>query len=176
MKPLTILLLAATMSLAAEGSDIGVRAHLLVPASDLHDMTDGQLGLGAALFVSIPATPSLVIRPLVGFQYIPEGDTLGLMGTKTSVSSMDVMVDGLWFPDEDPTHGAYLIGSVGLQQWRIKASGTTNSNISYGRLGANAGLGYQYSPRLGFELRGFWSPIDDTIKATGLLVCATVKF
>lgn len=182
MKPITFLLATAMVAtltappLAAQEAAIGARLHGLLPMGDLRNLTDGQLGLGAAVFVSIPLNRGLVLRPLVGAQFIPKGDTLGLTGTKTSVASMDLMMDALWFPDEDPEHGAYLIGSVGLQQWRVSASGTTSSTLSHGRLGANGGLGYQFTPRLGIEARGFWSPISPTLTATGLMLGATLRF
>jgi hypothetical protein len=182
MKPSAALLAAATAAimtappLAAQDSAIGARLHGLVPMGNLRDLTDSQAGLGAAVFVSIPLSRGLVLRPLVGAQFIPKGDTLGLTGTKTSVASVDLMVDALWFPDEDPEHGAYLIGSAGLQQWRVSASGTTPSTLSHGRLGASGGLGYQFTPRLGVEARGFWSPISSTLTATGLMLGVTLRF
>lgn len=177
MKPIaTLLAAAAALSLAAQDAAIGARVHGLAPMGDLRDLTDSQLGLGAAAYVSITLSRGLVLRPLVGAQFIPKGDTLGLTGTKTSIASVDLMVDALWFPDEDPGHGAYLTGAVGGQQWRVSATGTSPSTLSATRLGLNGGLGYQFTPRLGFEVRGFWSPIDKTLTATGLMLGATMRF
>jgi hypothetical protein len=176
MKFIAILLAAATVSLGAQDAAIGARVHGLVPMGNLRDLTDSQVGLGAAAYVSIPLSRGLLLRPLVGAQFIPKGTTLGLTGTKTSVASVDLMVDALWFPDEDPERGAYLIGSVGCQQWRVSATGTSPSTLSATRLGLNGGLGYQFTPRLGFEVRGFWSPIDKSLTATGLMLGATLRF
>jgi hypothetical protein len=176
MKPLTLLMAALAMSLSAQDATIGARVHGLVSMGDLRDLTNGQIGLGAAVFVSIPLSNSVVLRPLVGAQLIPKGDTLGLVGTKTGIASVDLMMDGLWFPGEDPENGAYLVGSVGGQQWRVSASGDTPSTLSYTRLGFSGGMGYQYTPRLGVEARVFWSPINSSLTATGLMLGATVKF
>ncbi len=176
MKRFSILLAAATLTLSAQDASLGARIHGLMPMGELRDLTDSQVGLGAAAYVSIPLSRGLVLRPLVGAQFIPKGDTLGLTGTKTSVASVDLMVDVLWFPDEDPDHGPYLIGSIGAQQWRVSATGTSPSTLSATRLGLNGGLGYQFTPRLGFEARGFWSPIDKTLTATGLMFAATMRF
>jgi hypothetical protein len=176
MKPLTALLAALAMSLSAQDATIGARVHGVVPMGDLRDLTNGQLGLGLAAFVSIPVGPGLMLRPLLGAQLIPKGDTLGLAGTKTGIASVDLMVDGLWFPGEDTENGAYLVGSIGGQQWRVSASGDTPSTLSATRLGFSGGLGYQFTPRLGAEARIFWSPINSTLTATGLMLGATVKF
>lgn len=182
MKPLAVLLAAAmvttltTPPLVAQEAAIGARVHGLVPMGDLRDLTDGQIGLGAAAYISIPLSRGLVLRPLVGAQSFPKGDTLGLAGTKTSVASVDLMVDALWFPDEDPERGPYLIGSIGGQQWRVSATGATPSTLSATRIGVGCGLGYQFTPRLGFEARGFWSPIDKSLTATGLMLGATLRF
>ena len=111
MKPMAVLLavaMAATLTpspLAAQDAAIGARVHGLIPMGDLRDLTDSQVGLGVAAYISIPLSRGLVLRPLVGAQFIPKGTTLGLTGTKTSIASVDLMVDALWFPDEDPEHG-----------------------------------------------------------------------
>ena len=176
MKSLTVLLAAAAMSMTAQEAAIGARVHGLISMGELRDLSNGQLGLGAAAFISIPISRGLVLRPLVGAQFIPKGDNLGLVGSKTAIASVDLMVDALWFPDEDPERGAYLVGSIGGQQWRVSTSGAAPSTLSYTRIGASGGLGYQFTPRLGVEARGFWSPIDSTLTATGLMLGATVRF
>jgi hypothetical protein len=179
MKPNALLLAALAMSLNAlnaQDATLGARVHGVLPMGDLRDLTNGQVGLGLAAFISLPLNHGFVLRPLLGAQLIPKGDTLGLAGTKTGIASVDLMVDGLWFPGEDPEGGAYLVGSVGAQQWRVSASGDTPSTFSCTRLGVSGGLGYQFTPRLGLEARGFWSPIKSNLTATGLMLGATVKF
>lgn len=175
MRPLP-LLLAAALSLSAQEATLGLRAHGLVPMGDLRDLTQGQVGLGLAAFVDIPVGGGLVLRPSLGAQHIPKGDTLGLAGTQTRVTSVDLLVDALWYPGLGPDRGPCLIASVGAQQWRLSATGTAPSTLSHTRLGAAAGLGWQATPRLGFEARAFWSPIAPTITATGATVGATFRF
>lgn len=175
------LLLAAALSFSArecsaQESHIGVRAHGLAPMGDLRDLTDNQVGLGAAVFVSIPVGRGMVLRPLVGAQFIPKGDNVSLAGTKTSVASVDLMLDALWYPDEDPERGPYLVGSVGAQQWRVRTTGDAPSTLSATRLGVNGGLGYQFTAHFAVEARGFWSPIEKNLTATGLMVGATLRF
>lgn len=176
MKPLPVLLAAAAMSLSAQEAALGARVHGLLPMGDLRTLTGHQIGLGLAAFVDIPVGRGLVLRPAVGAQHIPKGDALGLGGTQTRVTSVDLMVEALWFPNEDSDRGPYLVGAVGGQQWRLSSTGASPGTLSYTRIGASGGLGYQLSPRLGFEARGFWSPIAPAITATGLMVGATVRF
>jgi hypothetical protein len=172
---LSILLIAA-LPLWAQDANIGLKVNALVPMSELRDLTDGQLGLGLYAFIEFPVGEGFVFRPTIGAQQIPKGNTLGLAGTKTSVTSVDMMLDALWFPGENAKQGPYLVGSVGGQMWRVSATGTSPSATSVTRLGLAGGLGYQYSPRLGLELKGFWSPIETNLTATGLTVGATLRF
>jgi hypothetical protein len=176
IRRLPLLLAAAALALSAQEPSLGVRAHGLFPMGDLRDLTNGQVGLGLAAFVDIPVGRGLVFRPVVGAQHLPKGDTLGLAGTKTRVTSVDLMVDTIWFPGEDPERGPYLIGSAGGQQWRLSATGASPSTVSYTRLGLAAGLGFQASPRLAFEAKGVWSPVAPGITATGLTLGAAYRF
>lgn len=175
LRPLPLLLLTA-LPLAAQDAVIGLKAHGLVPMSDLRNLTNGQVGLGFGVFVEIPVGEAFVFRPTVGAQQIPKGDTLGLAGTKTSVTSVDLMLDALWYPGEDTKKGPYLVGSIGGQQWRVSASGNSPSVMSATRLGVAGGIGYQASPHLGLEVKGFWSPIEKDLTATGLTVGAAWRF
>jgi hypothetical protein len=170
------LLVAATMSLAAQdATSIGGRVQCLLPVGDLRNLTNSQVGLGAAAFMSIPMGSGIILRPLVGAQFIPKGDNLGLAGTKTTVTSLDLMLDALWFPDDDSERGAYLVGSAGIQQWRVNSTGTTPSTFSASRLGLAGGVGYQFTPRLGAEAKVFWSPVQPNLTSTGLMLGVTVK-
>ena len=176
MKRFATLLALAVMPLTAQEASLGARVHALFPLGDVRGLTNGQVGLGGAVFVSFPALGGLILRPLVGLQAIPKGNTNGLPGTSTTVASLDLMMDMLWFPVDDPDRGAYLVGSFGGQQWHVTTNGPDPSNRHYGRIGVSGGLGYQYTPRLGFEARGFWSPIDKNLTATGFTLGATMKF
>jgi hypothetical protein len=176
LRRLSCLLIAALPLIAQDASSVGVRVHGVVPMGDLNELTNHQIGIGVAGFVAIPLGGGLVLRPLVGFQFIPKGDTLALAGTKTSVASIDFMVDGLWYPNEDLDHGGYLIGSIGGQQWHVSSVGDSPSTVNATRLGLSGGLGYQFSPRLSCEVRGFWSPINSALTATGLTIGATMRF
>ena len=79
-------------------------------------------------------------------------------------------------PGENAKHGPYLVGSIGGQQWRVSATGTSPSTISATRLGIAGGIGYQVSPQLGLEVKGFWGPIEKNLTATGLTAGATWRF
>jgi hypothetical protein len=175
MRRLTLLLIAA-LPLSAQDASFGLKVHGLVPMSDLRDLTNGQLGVGAYGFVEIPVGEAFLLRPTLGAEQIPKGNTLGLAGTKTSVTSVDLMLDALWFPSENTKHGPYLVGSLGGQQWRVSATGTNPSTVSATRLGVAGGIGYQVSAQLGLEVKGFWSPIEKNLTATGLTVGATWRF
>jgi hypothetical protein len=175
LRRLALSLLAA-LPLCAQDASFGVKLHGLVPMSDLRDLTNGQLGVGAYVFVEIPVGEGFLLRPTVGAEQIPKGNTLGLAGTQTSVTSVDLMLDALWFPGENAQHGPYLVGSVGGQQWRVSATGTMPSALSATRLGLAGGIGYQVSARLGVEAKGFWSPIEKNLTGTGLTVGATWRF
>lgn len=175
-RALATLFATATLCLSAQDSALGARVQGLSLVGDLRNVTSSQLGVGGAVFLAIPATETLVLRPVVGFQFIPRGNTPGLADTKTAVTSIDLMVEALWFPGYDTEHGAYLLGAAGVQQWRVNATGATPSTFSATRLGVNAGLGYQFTPHLAFEIKGFWSPVRADLTATGLAFGAAYRF
>ena len=176
MKLLALLLATATLALSAQDASLGIQAHGTLPTSDLKTLSNGEIGLGVAAFVAIPLENGLVLRPLVGFQHFPNSTTLSLTDTKTAASSVDFMMEGLWFPGGDPERGPYLLGAMGGQQWHINASSTVPVALSVTRLGLSGGLGYESGFNLGIEMKVFWSPVSSTLTATGLSLGATVKF
>jgi hypothetical protein len=170
------LLLMGALSLAAQDASVGVKAHAFIPMSDLRDLTDGRPGLGAALFIEFPLGEALLLRPSLGAQQIPAGASLGLGGTQARVTSVDLMLDALWFPNGDTNDGPYLVGSLGVQEWRVSTQGTTPASTDVTRLGAAGGLGYQFSPSLGVEAKVFWSAIETKLTAMGVSLGTTWKF
>lgn len=171
-----LLAAAALLPLCAQETAPGIRVQALSPGGDLREATGGQPGLGAGAFVTIPLGRGLALRPLLGFQTLLEGDAARLPGSRTQGSSVDLMVEGLWYPEEDLERGAYLVAAIGGQQWRIRTTGAAPGTLSATRLGLSGGVGYQATPRVGVEVRGFWSPVDPTLTATGLMLAATLRF
>ena len=179
MRRILPFLLAALPLIAQDASSIGLRADLLAPTGDLRNVTNTQVGMGAAVVVNIPlgdVASSFVLRPLVGGQFIPRGINQELASTRTTVTTLDLMLEALWYPDGDPTRGAFLVGAAGVQHWRLNSTGATPSTLSVTRLGVNAGVGYQITPHLAADLRGFWSPVTPTLTASGVMLAATMTF
>jgi hypothetical protein len=170
------LLLASALSLTAQDASVGMKVLGSLPMSDLRNFTDHRPGIGAALFIELPMGEALLLRPSLGAQQIPVGGSLGQGGTLGKVTSVDLMLDALWFPNADTHDGPYLVGSLGAQEWRVSSPGTTPASTDVVRLGAAGGLGYQFSPRLGVEVKAFWSSIETKLTATGLSLGATWKF
>ncbi len=170
------LLLVSALSLAAQDATIGLKAQVFVPMSDLRGLTNGLPGLGAYLFVELPLGEGFLLRPTLGAQQIPAGGSLGLGSTQARVSSVDLMLDALWFPNGDTQDGPYLVGSLGCQEWRVSSQVATPSSTDVPRLGAAGGIGYQFSPQLGLEAKFFWSSIETNLTATGISLGATWRF
>lgn len=167
-------LLFAALPLCAQDAALGARVQGVIPMGDLRDLTDGQVGAGAGVFVEIPVGDTFKLRPTVGGQYFPKKTSASLGGAEVTVSSVDFMVDALWFPGETGDQGPYLVGGAGGQMWRV--SPTSGPATSHTRLGVSGGLGYQFNPHLGVEARAFWSPIEPTLTATGLSLGGVVRF
>jgi len=72
--------------------------------------------------------------------------------------------------------GPSPVGCPGGQQSGVSATGTSPSAISATRLGLAGGVGYQVSTHLGLEAKGFWSPIQKNLTATGLILNASWRF
>ena len=167
-------LLFAALPLCAQNAALGARVQGVIPMGDLRDLTDGQVGAGAGVFVEIPVGDTFKLRPTVGGQYFPKKTSASLGGAEVTVSSVDFMVDALWFPGETGDQGPYLVGGAGGQMWRVSPAG--GPATSHTRLGVSGGLGYQFNPHLGVEARAFWSPIEPTLTATGLSLGGVVRF
>ena len=167
-------LLFAALPLCAQDAALGVRAQAVVPMGDLRDLTGGQVGLGAGVFVEIPVGESFRLRPTVGGQHFPKKTSASLGGAEVTVSSVDFMVDALWFPGETGDQGPYLVGGAGGQMWRVSPTGGTAT--SHTRLGVSGGIGYQFTPHLGVEARAFWSPVETNLTATGISLGGVVRF
>ena len=171
------LLLMSALSLTAQDASVGMKAHAFMPMSDLRNFTDHRPGIGAALFIELPVGEALLLRPSLGAQQVPVGASLGQGGTQGKVTSVDLMVDALWFPNGDLNEGPYLVGSLGGQEWRVSSpAGATPASTDVLRLGVAGGIGYQFSPRLGVEVKAFWSSIETNLTATGISLGATWKF
>lgn len=171
---LAVLLLSAGPRLLAQDAALGLKVQALVPMGDLRDLTNGQTGAGLGVFIEIPLGDGLWLRPTVGGQYYPKKTSASLGGAEVTVSSVDFMMDALWFPNESEDRGPYLVGGMGGQMWRVSPSGA--AAISHTRLGASGGIGYQFNSKLGLEVRAFWSPIEPTLTATGVSVGGVVRF
>lgn len=172
--PSALPFLLATLSLCAQDAALGVRAQGVIPMGDLRDLTDGQVGLGVGVFVEIPVGETFRLRPTVGGQYFPKKVSASLGGAEVTVSSVDFMLDALWFPGESADQGPYLVGGAGGQMWRVSPSGAPAT--SHTRLGLTGGLGYQFTPHFSLEARAFWSPIETNLTATGLSLGGAVRF
>lgn len=166
--------LLAALPLCAQDAALGGKVQVLIPMGDLRDLTNGQTGAGADVFVEIPLGDSFRLRPLVGGQYYPRKTSASLGGADVTVSSVDFMLDALWFPGETADRGPYLAGALGGQMWRVSPTGS--AAISHTRLGASGGIGYQFNAHFGLEARAFWSPVEATLTATGLSLGGTVRF
>lgn len=169
-----LLCLLAALPLCAQDAALGVRVQGLIPMGDLRDLTNGQTGVGAGVFVEIPIGDAFRLRPTVGGQFYPKKTSASLGGAEVTVSSVDFMLDALWFPGESPDQGPYLVGAVGGQMWRVSPTGGTAT--SHTRLGVSGGIGYQFTSHLGLEARAFWSPIEPSLTATGLSLGGVVRF
>lgn len=169
-----LLCLLAALPLCAQDAALGLKVQALVPMGDLRDLINGQTGVGLAGFVDIPVGDAFRLRPTLGGQYFPKKDSLSLAGAEVTVSSVDFMLDALWFPGESEDQGPYLVGGAGGQMWRISPSGAPSTSAT--RLGLSGGIGYQFNPSLGFEARAFWSPVQRHLIATGLSLGGVVRF
>ncbi len=167
-------LLLAALPLCAQGAALGARVQAVIPMGDLRDLTNGQTGVGAGVFVEIPIGDAFRLRPTVGGQFYPKKTSASVSGAEVTVSSVDFMLDALWFPGESTDQGPYLVGGVGGQMWRVSPSGGTAT--SHTRLGVSGGIGYQFTSHLGLEARAFWSPIEPSLTATGLSLGGVVWF
>jgi hypothetical protein len=159
-------------------ANIGFRVHLEAPMGNLRDLNGGQNGLSLGGFVDIPLEElrGMSLRPLIQFDYFPEGDSLGIVGNSTRVFAYMLGLECVWRPNDD-LKGPYLMAALGAQNWRISthtASGDTK--IGGTKLGVNGGVGYRWNSHLALEVKAFWSPVDTAVRATGVSAGFTWMF
>lgn len=75
-----LLCLLASLPLCAQDAALGVRVQGLIPMGDLRDLTNGQTGIGAGVFVEIPIGDAFRLRPTVGGQFYPKKTSASLGG------------------------------------------------------------------------------------------------
>jgi hypothetical protein len=145
---LTIVVGAATSSRAQSIYTIGANAGLVVPVSDLGNVTSSGYTIAATLGMHAPLTP-ISFRAEGSFTELPFKDTFG-NGDKHRIYGF--ALDAAYnLGTASATGGLYLTGGLGY-------FGSKDTNISFfgdtqttWDIGVNAGLGY-YLPLSGFTV------------------------
>ncbi len=143
-------------SAKAEEPRYGFQLHASLPTGDLKNAVDNKPGAGLGAHVTFDLGGGHVLRPRVDAVFFPEG---AFNGFKTKAHELSLGGDYLYFPGGKPA-GLYLTAGVGLHRWTVDTTtpavgstpGTSGTQSST-RFGYAAGVGFNFNPSVGAELR-----------------------
>jgi opacity protein-like surface antigen len=163
MKLRTLAMLAAVLAAPAlsaqEGPRFGLQAGLNIPQSDLKDAVDSKLGFNIGAHGTFDLRGGHMLRPRLDYTWFPEY-SVGGGGASASFkfSNISLGADYLYFVEGKP-QGFYFTGGLALMHWKEEVSASIPGYLSYSasettnKLGLAAGVGYQFNPTVGAEVR-----------------------
>lgn len=167
-------ILASALYLQAEPPHLGVQGLVNLPLADLKTYVDSKPGPGFGLHGTFDLNDGHVVRPRLDYSAYPEASFTTI---KQTASSFSLGGDYLFFLSGKPER-FYLTCGVSVVRWSFEhqdlplAKVTTHTT----KIGAAAGLGYQWSAVVGTEVRWLHSKTSSTFKADALQGGVTVRF
>jgi opacity protein-like surface antigen len=162
MKLRTLAMLAAVLAAPAlsaqEGPRFGLQAGLNIPQSDLKDAVDSKLGFNIGAQVTFDLRGGHMLRPRLDYTWFPEYSVSG-GGASASAkfSNISLGADYLYFVEGKP-QGIYFTAGAAAIQWKMEVSASflgssASASETTTKLGLAAGVGYQFNPTVGAEVR-----------------------
>ncbi len=171
-------LLSVLLALPAPAQEFrwGIQAHGTFPTGDLAKALDDATGFGGGLhlFVAYPGPHAL--RARADFLAFKNGhDSTGL---DTRITGTRVGVDYLFFPEENPQAGFYLLVGGDYTRWRTESTATgVDLKEHHGAWGGQMGAGFQFNGRFGIEFSGFQSRFRSAQgRAKGITLGVTLRY
>lgn len=167
--------LAATLSLQAESTRLGVQGLINLPLSDLKTYVDSKPGPGVGAHLTFDLHDGHMLRPRLDYNTFPEASFTNTT-TKQSASNLSLGVDYLYFIGEKPER-LYVTVGLAAVRWSLNhtdpGSDVTHSTT---KAGLAAGIGYQWTATLGTEVRWIRSSLSGSFKADALQAGVTIRF
>ena len=168
-----VLLTAAALSARAEPTRYGVQGLVNLPMGDLKPYVDNNLGIGIGVHGTFDLGDGRMFRPRLDYSLYQQAS---VNTNKQSASCLGLGGDYLYFLSGQP-EGYYLTAGLSAMRWSFQHQdpGTDLTNATT-KLGAAAGLGYQWDNNLGTEVRWLHSPVSSRFRADCLQGAVTFRF
>jgi opacity protein-like surface antigen len=145
----------------------------------LKDGVDKKIGFTLGANVGIEWQGGHVLRPRLDYTH-HNGDAFGVSGNDLTVNSFQLGADYNYFVSEKASDGFYLLVGVGYANTKVSgnavAGASTTSKSAFAR---GTGVGYEFTPMVGAELR-YGSTHPDfsgtTLKNDTLNLSVTFRF
>lgn len=156
---LTLVALATPALSGQEATRFGLQAGLAIPQTDLKDAVDSKTGFNIGAQVTFDLRGGHMLRPRLDYTWFPDysqsiaGDSITIKLTRTALG-----LDYLYFVDGKP-QGLYLTAGLAAVQWKMEIDvtllgiGSGSNSDTTNKLALAAGLGYQFNPTVGADLR-----------------------
>jgi opacity protein-like surface antigen len=143
----------------------------------LKDAVDSKIGFTAGVNVGIEWQGGHVLRPRLDYTH-HNGDAFGVSGADVTVNAFQLGADYNYFVSEKASDGFYLLVGVGYANTKVSGNGVGNSD-NKSAFAWGAGVGYEFTPMVGAELRyGSTHPdfTGTTLKNDTLNLSVTFRF
>lgn len=162
-------------ALGAQDLHFGVQGQVNLPLGDLKDFMDSKPGFGVGVHGTIDLGSGQLLRPRLDYNLFPQAD---LSGVKDKASNLNLGADYLYYLDGRTSEGLYFTGGASMVRWTFDQDfpGLGSASTSTTKLGLAAGLGYQWNPTFGTEVRYTYSRVNSNFSADAIQVGATIRF
>ncbi len=174
MKILSLAILAATtLFLQAEDPRLGVQGLLNFPLGDLKTYVDSNPGIGIGVQATFDLGNGRMLRPRLDYCLFQQA---ALASVKRTASYLSLGGDYLYFVAGKP-EGIYFSAGLSAVRWSLQyQDSVTDLRNDTTRLGASAGIGYQWDYNIGTEARWQHSSVSSGFKADSLQAVVTYRF
>jgi hypothetical protein len=176
MRPAALLFLLLVLPASAQEFRWGIQAQGTFPTGDLAKALDDATGFGGGLHLFVANPGPHALRARADFMTFKNAhDTTGL---DTRVTGTRIGGDYLFFPEENPQSGLYLLVGGDYTRWRTESTGIgVDVTERHGAWGGQLGAGFQFNSRVGIELSGFQSRFrSGSGRAKGISLGLTLRY
>lgn len=158
-------------------SDFAWQAQVDQPVKDLGRALDDRVGLGIGMQWTRYRSSGAANRTRLEWNVFPEGNPVGLNGTKTQASNVILSFDRLYHLSGGD-QGVYILGGLGGVRWSVDRSPASGGGDSFHttKFAVTAGAGYRFNRAMSAEVRYLISSVDKTYDGNVLQTGISVRF
>jgi len=155
----TTLVVLSGVAARAEDAKIGFQLTLTSPKGDMGDQLDNKIGYGLGVHGLFDLGSGNAIVPRLDYvTYKRSGTSGGALTWDVKDTILSIGADYNYFVGGKTNQGFYLAGGLGLASGKFETTvsmlgASSTVSVTKGSLYLQAGVGYQFTPNMGAELR-----------------------